>query len=334
MARAQHRVRVGQTVAMLRLHISAPARMTEAVLTMLTDDPAVSSLAVVRGASVRPVGDLVYADVAREAANDVIDGLRAIGVHQEGTVHIEPVPAWLSQRGFEAERLAPGSGADSVVWADVTQRAYDDSELNWTYVSFMVLATLIAGIAIVLDSQILVVGAMVLGPEFGAVAALGVALVRRRLSLLRLAARTLVAGFAVAIAVTTVGALAGRALGWITIDDLTGSRPQTAFIYRPDKWSLIVAVVAAAAGVLSLTSARVGGLTGVFISVTTIPAAGNVALGLAFGAWAEVRGSTLQLLVNLTGMALAGWATLALQQAVWSRVSTRRARLVARLRRS
>lgn len=319
---------------MLRLHISAPARMTEAVLTMLTDDPAVSSLAVVRGASVRPVGDLVYADVAREAANDVIDGLRAIGVHQEGTVHIEPVPAWLSQRGFEAERLAPGSGADSVVWADVTQRAYDDSELNWTYVSFMVLATLIAGIAIVLDSQILVVGAMVLGPEFGAVAALGVALVRRRLSLLRLAARTLVAGFAVAIAVTTVGALAGRALGWITIDDLTGSRPQTAFIYRPDKWSLIVAVVAAAAGVLSLTSARVGGLTGVFISVTTIPAAGNVALGLAFGAWPEVRGSTLQLLVNLTGMALAGWATLALQQAVWSRVSTRRARLVARLRRS
>ena len=68
--------------------------------------------------------------------------------------------------------------------------------------------------------------------------------------------------------------------------------------------------------------------------VTTIPAAGNVALGLAFGAWAEVRGSTFQLLVNLTGMALAGWATLALQQAVWSRVSTHRARLVARLRRS
>ena len=183
--------------------------MTDAVLTMLTDDPAVSSLAVMRGASVRPVGDLVYADVAREAANDVIDGLRAIGVHQEGTVHIEPVHAWLSQRGFEAERLAPGSSADSVVWADVTQRAYEDSELNWTYVSFMVLATLIAGIAIVLDSQILVIGAMVLGPEFGAIAALGVALVRRRLSLLRLAARTLVAGFAVAIAVTTLAALLG-----------------------------------------------------------------------------------------------------------------------------
>ena len=67
-----------------------------------------------------------------------------------------------------------------MVWADVTQRAYEESELNWTYLSFMTLATLLASIAIVVDSQILVIGAMVLGPEFVAIAALGLALVRRR----------------------------------------------------------------------------------------------------------------------------------------------------------
>ncbi|MEJ7634088.1 DUF389 domain-containing protein [Aeromicrobium sp.] len=197
----------------------------------------------------------------------------------------------------------------------------------------MVLATLIAGIAIVLDSQILVIGAMVLGPEFGPVAAVGVALVRRRYALLALSARTLLTGFVVAILVTTVAALLGRALGWISIEDVTGPRPSTAFIYTPDKWSFIVAVIAAAAGVLSLTSARVGGLSGVFISVTTVPAAGNVALGLAFGAGHEIWGSTLQLVINLAGMALAGWATLALQQALWGRFSGGRARLASRMRR-
>ncbi len=317
---------------MLHLRISSPASLTDQVLTILSDDPAVSSLSAVRGASVRPRGDLVYADVAREAANDVVDRLRDLGIHREGSVHLEPVRAWLSQHGYDADRRAPGSSADSVVWADVTQRAYEDSELNWTYGSFMVLATLIAGIAIVLDSQVLVIGAMVLGPEFGAVAALGIALVRRRTSLLGLAGRTLLTGFTVAILATTAATLVGRALGWVTLDDVTGPRPQTAFIYSPDKWSFIVAVIAAAAGVLSLTSARVGGLSGVFISVTTVPAAGNVALGLAFGAWHEVWGSSLQLVVNLSGMALAGWATLALQQAVWSRVSLHRAKLVGRLR--
>ncbi|MDF2145981.1 DUF389 domain-containing protein [Knoellia sp. p5-6-4] len=318
---------------MLHVRIASPASLTEDVLGMLSEDPAVSSLSAVRGASLRPPGDLVYADVAREAANDVVDRLRGMGIQHEGSVHLEPVRAWFSQRGYDAERRAPGSSADSVVWADVTQRAYEESELNWTYTSFMVLATLIAGIAIVLDSQILVIGAMVLGPEFGAVAALGVALVRRRGSLLRLAARTLLMGFVVAILATTVATLVGKSLGWVTLDDVTGSRPETAFIYTPDKWSFIVAVIAAAAGVLSLTSARVGGLSGVFISVTTVPAAGNVALGLAFGAWHEVWGSSLQLALNLSGMALAGWATLALQQVVWARVSAHRARLVGRLRR-
>ena len=317
---------------MLNLRISSPRGQTDDVLRVLRADPGVSSLAVVRDASLRPIGDLVMADVSREAANDVVAGLRELGIHREGSLHIEPVDTWLSKGGYEADRRTPGSSADSVVWAEVTQRAYEDSELNWTYTSFMTLATLIAAIAIVLDSQILVIGAMVLGPEFGAVAALGVALVRRRPALLGRAGRTLVGGFAIAIAVTTAVVLGAKGLGWITLEDVTGPRPGTDFIYFPDKWSFIVAVIAGAAGVLSLTSARTGGLSGVFISVTTVPAAGNVALGLAFGVGNEIWGSTLQLLINLSGMAIAGWATLALQQTVWARMSARRSRLIRRIK--
>jgi uncharacterized hydrophobic protein (TIGR00271 family) len=318
---------------MLHLRISVPSELTDDVMPVLSDDPAVSSLSVLRGASVRPEGDVLLADVAREAANDIVDRLTTLGVQHEGSVHLEPVQTWFSQRGFDAELLAPGSSADSVVWAQVTHRAYQDSELNWTFLTFMTLATWIAGIAIVLDSQILVIGAMVLGPEFGAVAALGVALVRRRYGLLGLATRTLVAGFAVSIGLTVAAALVGRALGWVTLQDVVGTRPETAFIYSPDQWSFIVAVIAAAAGVLSMTSDRMGGLSGVFISVTTIPAAGNVALGIAFGVREAVVGSSVQLLLNLSGMALAGWLTLAFQEAVWERVSVHRARLVRRLRR-
>jgi uncharacterized hydrophobic protein (TIGR00271 family) len=314
----------------IHLRISVPSDLADDVVAMLGADPAVSSLTRLVGASVKPPGDVVEADVAREATNDVVDRLLALDVQDLGSVTIERVGAWISQAGYEAKRLAPGSGADSVVWVDVAHRAYEESELNWTYATFMTLATLIAGIAIVLDSQILVIGAMVLGPEFGPIAALGVALVRRRDALFRLAARTLVLGFVVAIAVTAVAALVGRALGWVTVATVTADRPATGFIYSPDKWSFIVAIIAAAAGVLSLTSARVGGLSGVFISVTTVPAAGNIALGLAFGVGGEIRGSSLQLLVNVSGMILAGWLTLALQQAVWSRVSAYRARLVSR----
>jgi uncharacterized hydrophobic protein (TIGR00271 family) len=324
---------VRQTVAVLHLRISTPSDLTDQVLQVFADDPAVSSLAVLRGASLHPVGDVVLVDVAREAANEILDQLEALGVPEVGTVHIEPVPTWLSRDALRAEERTPGSSADSVVWAEVTRRAYEESELNWTYFSFMTLATLLAGIAIIVDSQILVIGAMVLGPEFIAIAALGLSLVRRRPKLAFFAARTLVLGFVGAIFLTTLAALVARALGWITLEDVTGPRPGTDFIYTPDKWSFIVAVIAAAAGVLSLTSAKVGGLSGVFISVTTVPAAGNVALGIAFGSGHEIWGSGAQLLINLSGMALAGWATLTFQQLAWSRMSARRARLLAHRRR-
>lgn len=321
------------TVRMLHLRILSPTELTDDVMRILDAEDGVSGLAVVRGAAVRPEGDVVYADLAREVANDVVDRLCEAGLHHRGTIEIAPVPTWLSRDGLDAEIAAPGSSADAVVWAEVAQRAYEDVELNWTYLSFMTLATLLAAIAIATDSQILVIGAMVLGPEFGAVAALGLALVKRRPALLGAAVRTLVVGFVVAIAVTTLLAVTARLLGWIDLEAVTGPRPDTAFIYSPDKWSFIVAVIAGAAGMLSLTSAKLGGLSGVFISVTTVPAAGNVGLGLAFGDWPEVSGSTAQLALNLAGMAVAGWATLTVQQAAWSRVSVRRNRRLDRRRR-
>lgn len=305
---------------MLQLRLAIPKDLTDDVVLLLSTEPTVSSLSVMSGASIQPRGDLVFADVSREQADGVIDRLRDLGVPHRGTMHIEPVTTWLSKAALDAEERAPGRAADAVVWPEVGQRAYADSELNGIYVVFMVMATLIASIAIVLDSQVLVIGAMVLGPEFGPVAALGLALVLRRRTLFGYALRTLLLGFVVAITVTTLLALVARLAGWVSVEAVLAPRPQTAFIYRPDAWSFVVAVLAAVAGVLSLTSGRLGGLAGVFISVTTVPAAGNVALGLAFWLPTEILGSAAQLTLNLVAMMVAGWCTLLIQQSLGRRV--------------
>lgn len=307
-----------------------PSALTDDVVEVLESEPDVSGLAVLPGAVRRPEGDLVLVDVTRESVNDVVERMLAIGVQHEGAIHIQPVPTWVSKPAFEAEQSDPGSAADAVVWPAVTQQAYEDAELNWTFLSFLAMATTIAAIGIVLDSQILTIGAMVLGPDFGAIAAIGLALVRRRTALLWFSVRTLVLGYLLAITTTTVLALVARGLGWISEADVRGPRPQTQFIYSPDKWSVIVAVIAAAAGVLSLTSNRVGGLSGVFISVTTVPAAGNIALALALADWREFRGSALQLTINVACMAIAGALTLVVKNTLWERISLR-ARLFPRL---
>jgi len=295
------------------------------VRALFEDEPTISSLTVLPGASARPVGDVYEADLPRETANELINRLKVIGVQHEGTIQVLPVPTWISESGLHAEQAAPGSSADAVVWADVVEKAYDETELTWTYLSFMIMATMLAAIAILTDSIILVIGAMVLGPEFVAIAALGLALVRKRPALFRRSLRTLVIGFAVSISVVTLVTLIGRLIGFISMSDLMRPRPGTEFIYTPNWWSLIVAVIAGAAGVLALTSSRSGGLIGVFISVTTIPASGNIAVALVFLQWHEVFGSAAQLVINVIGMAVAGWATLLLQQRVWARTSTAKA---------
>ena len=103
-------------MAMLNLRIVAPTGLTDDVIEILEQEPCVSSVAVVRAAVIRPTGDLVFADVAREAANDIISRLRALGLHRDGTIEIQPVSTWLSSSGFTAECRAPGSSADAVVW--------------------------------------------------------------------------------------------------------------------------------------------------------------------------------------------------------------------------
>jgi uncharacterized hydrophobic protein (TIGR00271 family) len=226
----------------------------------------------------------------------------------------------------QAERAAPGSPDDAIVWDLVLARAEEDARASWSYYAFMTLATLIAAVAVVTDSAVLVVGAMVVGPEFGPVAAVATGLVLRRRALVWASLRLLVLGFAAAVAVTVVlGALAGR-LGWIDAAQLTEHRTLTGFIWRPDRWSFVVALLAGAAGVLSLTAGRANALVGVFISVTTVPAAGNLALALALGVPGEIGGAAAQLGINLLCMMLAGTAVLAVQRAV---VRASRARAAA-----
>ncbi|SDY25062.1 uncharacterized hydrophobic domain-containing protein [Modestobacter sp. DSM 44400] len=297
-----------------------PPDRTRAVRDLLDGDAGVAHLAVVPGGSIRPAGDLFLVDVARESADQLIDGLRELHVDRDGGIAMEAVDAAVSRPAEEAERRAPGDGSDAVVWEQVVRTTAADAALSVSYLAFLTIATLLAAVAIVNDSAPLVIGAMVLGPEFGPLAALAVAVVHRRGRVGRQAVVSLLVGFAVAIALATLVALLGRGLGWIGPELLGKDRPATAFITQPDRWSLLVAVLAGIAGVLSLTSARSGALVGVFISVTTVPAAGEMALSLALGGGTDFREATTQLGINLAGILVAALATLALQRAVWRRV--------------
>ncbi|MBB5787360.1 DUF389 domain-containing protein [Jiangella mangrovi] len=305
---------------MLHLRVTTPADTTERIVELLSGCPGVASIAVMRGASVKPPGDMVLAELARESAEDMVRSLRELGVDRTGAIALESVETSISEAAERAEDEAPGEGADAVIWEQVVRRADEDSVLSNTFVWFLSLAAVLAAIAIVLDSAILVVGAMVVGPEFGPLAGIAVGLVHRRPSIVRQSVVTLVVGFTIAIAVTTVLGLLASWAGWIDPSVLTAERPLTGFIWRPDRWSFVVAFIAGIAGILSLTSAKSGALVGVFISVTTVPAAGNLGLALALGDAAEMGGAAAQLGINMAAIVLAGILTLLVLKGVDGRL--------------
>jgi uncharacterized hydrophobic protein (TIGR00271 family) len=188
----------------------------------------------------------------------------------------------------------------------------------------MTVATIIAGIGVLLDQPILIVGAMVVGPEFGPLAALCVGVVQRRGYLVQRSAWTLLVGFAAGMAITVVATWLLTAAGLVDRSMLLAERPLTDFIWRPDALSWVVGFLAGIAGMLSLTSAKAGTLVGVLISVTTVPAAANAAVAVAYGVGNEAAGSALQLGINLAAIVVGGVLTLLIQQQVGRRAALRR----------
>jgi uncharacterized hydrophobic protein (TIGR00271 family) len=298
---------------MLHLRVVCAADSADAVVEELGRHVGVVAIRRAGGTS---DGHEITAALARECADAVFAGLRELGVYENGMISLEPLDTAVGHLAQKAEGDAPGEGADALIWDELVSRTGEDSTLTGTFIAFITLATLLAAIGVVTDSQVTIVGAMVVGPEFGPLAAVAVGLIQQRLRFARRAAIALLVGFPAAIVTTSLLSLLARGTGLISPSDIVGTHRETEFIYHPGWFSLITALVAGTAGMLSLTSSKSAALVGVFISVTTIPAAGNAAVAGVLGQWHESWQSLAQLGINLVGIVAAGVATLAVLRSI------------------
>src|ERR1044072_5839908 len=314
---------------MVDLRIVIPADRAAKVLALLEATPSVCNLVFLEGVARQPSGDVVLCDVAREDASVVIDDLKELGVPRDGSISLEQIDSQISDVAKKAERAARGSPSDAVVWEEVESRTSENIELAGTFLAFMVLACLIASVGIFTGSPILIVGAMVVGPEFGPLAGLCVAAVERRRGVALRSLTALAVGFPVGITAAFLFTLICVATGLVDSNFKSIDNPLKQFMPEPDAFSFIVAAFAGAAGVLSLTSAKSGALIGVLISVTTIPAGANIGVAAALGNWADWRGAMAQLGLNLMAIVLAGVSTLYVERVSFER-RLRRHRRMAR----
>jgi uncharacterized hydrophobic protein (TIGR00271 family) len=316
---------------MIHLRIVAPKDRAHQALDLLCASTSVVNVVHLHDAAYKPEGDVILCDVASEDASVIISDLKELQIHERGSIAVEHIDIAISDVAVAAEKAAPGLPSDAVIWEEVESRTSENTELSFSFVLFMIAAMQIAAVGIILDQPILIVGAMVVGPEFGPLAGLSVALVHLQVRLARRSLLALAVGFPVGVLFALATTLVFIAIDVFPEEFAEAQHPFTEFISTPDFLSFFVAFVAGSAGVLSLTSAKSGALIGVLISVTTIPAASNIGVAAAYGEWSEAGGAAAQLGINLSGIVVAGIITLFVQRRYY--IARRRKHLMDPIRR-
>jgi uncharacterized hydrophobic protein (TIGR00271 family) len=308
---------------MLHIRVVSPANVTGQLVARLAVLPGIQNLIVLEGAARRPDGDAVLFDVLDRAANPAFRALRDLGLDRDDSIAVERVDASLTATASSGGPIGSPAREIAPVWEMVEATIRRGAVYAPSFFVLLAIAGLIGAVGILTNSQILIVGAMVVGPEYDAIIATALGISKRDRRPVGEGLLALIFGFFAAIVVTLAFGVAVRAAGKAPKLFLLGLRPVSNLINTPNWFSVVVAVLAGIVGVVSLTEARANALIGVFISVTTIPAAADIGVSLAFGSWHEAGGSALQLLLNVVLLIAVGAAGLSIQRAIWRRVGAR-----------
>ncbi len=291
------------------VQITIPSGKREAVLETLDDEGV--DYVVTDETSGREYAAVASFPLPKNAVEPVLAALREVGLGDEAvTVVIEANTVVSRQFEQLQERYAEAEDEDRIAREELTASASDLAPSTRTYVVMTVVSALIATAGLLLDSPAVVVGSMVIAPLVGPAMAASVGTVVNDQDLFARGVRLQVVGLVLAVVTAAAFAVFVRYTNLIPpLSDVT-TVPEIRERVAPDFLSLVVALGAGTAGVVSLTSGVSTALVGVMIAVALIPPAATVGVGLAWGAPLVSLGSGVLLLVNVLSINLAALVVL------------------------
>ena len=286
-------------------------------------------------ASGRDIAAVVMFPLPTNAVEPILEELRGVGLGDGTFTVITEASTVISQQFDELEdRYAETEDEDRIAREELTAKAEALAPSLSTYILMTVISAIIATAGLLLDSPAVVVGSMVIAPLIGPAMTANVGTVVDDHELFVRGVKLQAVGLLLAIASATVFALLVRTANVVPpIADVTAVG-QVRERVAPDFLSLVVALGAGAAGVLSLTSGVSTALVGVMIAVALIPPAATVGIGIAWGQPMVSLGSGVLVLVNILSINLAVLAGLWYQgyrPEHWFRESDARSATVKRI---
>jgi uncharacterized hydrophobic protein (TIGR00271 family) len=298
------------------LRISCPSARTASIVAILRDAAMAADVVVVPRSPDHDGGDLVLAEVERSG----VDPFLVVVKELHGTADVR-----VTMQDAEQLLPAPEIGPlvdDQVVWAKVNQDIRESSRPSIVNLLLISLAAIIAAVGIIEDQLLYIVGAMAISPDYLLISEVNIAIVRRDIGRVRTGLLSVAAAFAMAACGAFLFTAMLRSVDLLAKNSVV-ERQFTRFITNPDGLTVFVAVAAGIAGALALTLPDARGLVGVFVSITTIPAAANIGVAAEEGNWGDVGSAAIQIGVNILCLIIAGSATLEIRRHVANRFRIR-----------
>jgi len=251
---------------------------------------------------------VISVSVEDEEVEAVLDQLYEAGIDTDD--HVVVLKTEVDIFGRAADQTTKAGDHARIAAAELEGQVDDLLPDVRTYVSMMVLSTIVATTGLLLDSAAVVVGSMVIAPLFGPAVSTSVGTVINKRELFRRGVRYQIYGIVTAVATATVFAVLTRLTYLMPTGlSLTGTS-QIAARLSPDILSLIVALAAGIAGVLTIATGSGLSVVGVMIAAALLPPAATVGIGIAWDEPMVAMHSGILLGVNVLAINLAGLATL------------------------
>jgi hypothetical protein len=162
----------------LHIRVVSPADLTARVVERLAADPGVINLVTLPEAYAAARHDAIQFDVSSESANSVLRQVREFGLGRQSPIIIESIDAAITDAPATPVWRPTRLGEHAPVWAFIEARIAGEASYAPSFFALLIFAGLIGACGILTDSAILIVGAMVVGPEYSAIIAVALGIER------------------------------------------------------------------------------------------------------------------------------------------------------------
>ena len=291
------------------VQITIPSGKRETLLSTLEDEGI--DYVVADETSGREFSGIAYIPLPTNAVEPVLDSLRDAGLDDDSFTVVLDANTVVSRR-FEQleEEYAEEEDEDRIAREELVAAASDLAPPMRTYVIMTIVSALVATAGLLLNSAAVVVGSMVIAPFVGPAMATSVGTIVNDDELFSRGVRLQILGLALAIGAAFVFAFVVRYIHLVPpLEDVT-SITEISERVAPDFLSLVIAIGAGIAGIVSLTTGVSAALVGVMIAVALIPPAATVGIGLAWGQPLVSLTASVLVLVNVLSINLSALVVL------------------------